>query len=145
MNRCAWTGRSSTTQKPWGHETSWNGLFHGKEIHITAGNRTSLKFNKIKDEILYVQSGEIFIEFADEGHLHSPIKYPARSETLRKGELLNVQAGCPYRLSAVTDAVVFEISDSRFGDERVVIEDDYGRDCSEAKLQNLIFNPAKKA
>ena len=145
MNRCAWIGVSTRHEKPWGHENVWTGVFKGKEIHIKSGHRTSLKFNTNKDELLYVQSGEILVEYADEGHLRSPNKHPSKSKMLKPGGLLNVQAGCPYRLSAVKDSVVFEISDSRFGDTRVIIEDDYGRDCSEAEKKNIIFKPAKKA
>tara|TARA_B100001094_G_C18147091_1_gene781420 strand:- start:581 stop:1018 length:438 start_codon:yes stop_codon:yes gene_type:complete len=145
MNRCSWPGKSQRYDKPWGHEHAWTGIFHGKEIHIKSGHRTSLKYNKTKDEVLYVQSGIVHVEYADEGHLTSPSKFPARSKKLKKGELLNVQSGCPYRLSALEDSIVFEISESRFGGGRVVIEDDYGRDCSEAEAKNLIFNPAKKA
>ena len=145
MNRCAWPGRSKKTEKPWGHEREWTGIFHGKEIHIQSGHRTSLKYNKLKDELLYVQSGVIYVEYADEGHLKSPVKYPAKAQKLHPGEILNVQSGCPYRLSALEDSVVFEISETRFGSERIILEDDYGRDCSEAKSNNLIFNPAKKA
>tara|TARA_B100000085_G_C18344713_1_gene431823 strand:+ start:274 stop:711 length:438 start_codon:yes stop_codon:yes gene_type:complete len=145
MNRCAWPGRSHRNDKPWGYEREWTGIFHGKEIHIKSGHRTSLKYNERKDELLYVQSGRVYVEFADEGHLTSPKKHPAKAKELKPGELLNVQSGCPYRLSALEDSVVFEISESRFGGARVIIEDDYGRDCSEAESKNLIFNPAKKA
>tara|TARA_B100000212_G_scaffold339071_1_gene316765 strand:- start:792 stop:1229 length:438 start_codon:yes stop_codon:yes gene_type:complete len=145
MNRCAWIGKAVKHDKPWGHEFIWTGVYRGKEIYIKAGNRTSLKFNKNKDEVLYVQHGEVHVEYADEGHFDSPVKYPSKASKLTKGGLLNIQAGCPYRLSAITDCVVFEISDSRFREGRVIIEDDHGRDCSEAESNNLIFKPAKKA
>ena len=145
MNRCSWTGRAVKHDKPWGHEYVWSGVFKGKEIHIKANHRTSLKFNTHKDELLYVQSGEVFVEYADEGHFSSPNKHPAKSATLKPGGLLNVQAGCPYRLSAIEDSVVFEIGDARFGDTRVLIEDDYGRDCSKAEANKWIFKPAKKS
>ena len=84
------------------------------------------------------------MEFADEGHLTSPHKFPSKNTTLTKGGLLNVQAGCPYRLSALEDSVVFEISDGHFPDDRVILEDDYGRDSSEAEANNWIFNPSKQ-
>ena len=145
MNRCAWPGRSKQNDKPWGSEREWTGIFHGKEIHIKSGHRTSLKYNNNKDEALYVHSGLVLAEFADEGHLTSPSKHPAKSKRLKKGDVLNVQAGCPYRLSALEDSIVFEISENRFGGGRTIIEDDYGRDCSVAESKNLIFNPAKKA
>jgi len=143
MNRCAWPGRSTKSEKPWGYEVTWQGIFRGKEIHINKGSRTSLKFNIHKNELLYVQSGKIFVEYADEMHLHSPNKSPARSRELLAGEILNVQAGCPYRLSAIKDSVVFEISDSTHSDGRIIIEDDYGR-ATDNEDQSWIFNPTKQ-
>ncbi len=144
MNRCAWPGKSHKRDKPWGYEREWAGIFHGKEIHIKSGHRTSLKYNERKDELLYVQSGCVYVEYADEGHLKSPKKHPAKAQELQPGELLNIQAGCPYRLSALKDSVVFEISESRFGGSRVILEDDHGRDGSEAKATNPPCNPAAK-
>lgn len=141
MNRCAWPGKAVRHDKPWGHELTWNGVFQGKEIHIKSGCRTSLKFNTQKNEVLYVQAGKIFIEFADEGHLVNPKRHPARSKTLSPGELLNVQAGCPYRLSAIEDSVLFEISDSSTSHGRVIIEDDYGRSANDSENKNWIFIP----
>ena len=141
MNRCTWPGSSIRSQKPWGHEISWTGIFPGKELFIKASHSTSLKFNVFKNEMLYIQSGEILAEFADEGHLRDPVAHPSKRRTLLPGDCLNIQAGCPYRLSAIKDSTVFEISDSTSCSDKVVIEDDYGRDTTEAERQKLIFNP----
>ena len=76
MNRCIWTGKSQANKKPWGYEIEWNGIFHGKEIHLKASHRTSLKFHKGKEEVLYIQHGEIEAEIADEcvsGQLFDPL------------------------------------------------------------------------
>ena len=140
MNRSIWKGKSTLIKKPWGSERIWGGLFSGKEIHIQKGNRTSLKFNKQKNEILYLQSGEMFVEFADEQHFKDHVKNPSRTCIIKEGELLNVQAGCPYRLSAVKDCVLFEISDCAKLDDRVVIDDDYGRGTNNDDM--FIFNPS---
>ena len=141
MNRSIWKGRSILVKKPWGSERVWGGLFSGKEIYIQKGNRTSLKFNKQKNEILYVQSGELFVEYADEQHFNDPVKNPAMNCTIKEGELLNVQAGCPYRLSAVEDCVLFEISDCSQQRDKVVIDDDYGRNTNTDN--KFIFNPSR--
>lgn len=140
MNRSIWKGKSTLVKKPWGSERIWGGLFAGKEIHIKKGNRTSLKFNKQKNEILYLQTGELFVEFADEQHFNDHVKNPSKTCTIKEGELLNVQAGCPYRLSATKDCVLFEISDCSKSSDRVVIDDDYGRDTNNG--DKFIFNPS---
>ena len=46
---------------------------------------------------------------------------------LSPGESLSVQSGCPYRITAVEDSQVIEISEERFNSRTVRIEDDYGR------------------
>jgi mannose-6-phosphate isomerase-like protein (cupin superfamily) len=127
MNRCIWTGKSKATEKPWGYEVEWNGIFHGKEIHLRANHRTSLKFHKGKEEVLYIQNGEINAEIADERHFDDPGQYPSRVISLAKGEIMNVQAGCAYRLTAVRDSVIFEISSGFSSDPPIRLEDDYGR------------------
>jgi len=132
MNRCIWPGRSSATKKPWGYEIQWNGIFHGKEIHLRAGHRTSLKFHRSKQEVLYVQSGLISAEIADERHFLDHVLYPARVVTLGPGEIINVQAGCAYRLTAMDDSVVFEISSGTDSSSPVRLEDDYGREVDES-------------
>jgi len=126
MNRCVWVSRSISEEKPWGFEIQWSGLFYGKEIHLRSGHRTSLKFHPDKNEVLYVQHGKILAEIADERHFHNSNQEPARLVTLKKGDILNVQAGCAYRLTAQDDSIVFEISDGSSSDP-IRLEDDYGR------------------
>jgi mannose-6-phosphate isomerase-like protein (cupin superfamily) len=137
MNRCIWTAKSTSTEKPWGHEITWSGLFHGKEIHLRAGHRTSLKFHPNKEEALYVQHGMITAEIADEKHFVDPILDPARAVKLQKGDVLNVQPGCAYRLTALKDSVVFEISSANAGTS-VRLEDDYGREVVEDERYTFI-------
>lgn len=127
MNRCVWKGKSTAIEKPWGFEVQWGGLFHGKEIHLRAGHRTSLKIHPRKSEVLYIQHGLITAEVADERHFHDPIVHPVRILKLEKGDILNVQAGCAYRLSADDDSIVFEIANGN-PSTLIRLEDDYGRE-----------------
>lgn len=142
MNRCVWQGRSTATQKPWGEEITWSGLFDGKEIHLKAGHRTSLKFHKHKHELLYIQHGCIKAEIADERHFADPGNYPSRLVTIDTGKYLNVQAGCAYRLTAVDDSIIFEISSGASSTAVVRLEDDYGRPCTGSSKYKFI--PPKK-
>ena len=143
MNRCIWPGRSTATEKPWGYEIHWSGIFRGKEIHLRAGHRTSLKFHPKKEEALYVQSGLIEAEIADERHFSDHVLYPARIVKLGPGEIINVQAGCAYRLTAVDDSVVFEISSGRDGSPPVRLEDDYGREVDQSG-KYIFVHPTKE-
>ena len=144
MNRAVWPGKSRKSRKPWGYEIEWRGLFSGKEIHIESGKRTSLKFNTHKTELLYVSTGKVSVECADEMHLSDPIRSPSRVLVLSEGDFLNVQAGCPYRVTALQNSIIFELSDSSRSarEQRVILEDDYGRE--EDQSGKWIFNTPKK-
>tara|TARA_Y100000310_G_C20436025_1_gene693765 strand:- start:398 stop:829 length:432 start_codon:yes stop_codon:yes gene_type:complete len=128
MNRNAWISKSHTVEMPWGVETRWSAVstITGKKLEIHSGLCTSLKFHRQKNEVLFVASGEVTVFFASERHFEDPIQYPASKKILTAGGLLNVQAGCPYRVCANEDSIVYEISDGT--SENVVrIEDEYGR------------------
>lgn len=140
MNRSVWFGESKRSEKPWGHEDKWGGIFSGKQIFINADCRTSLKFNSHKSEALYVTSGKVLIEYADEAHFSDPLQNPSKTKVLRAGCVINIQAGCPYRLSALEDSVIFEISTSRIQDTKVILDDDYGRKPN-SKKDKWIFKP----
>lgn len=141
MNRAVWFGNSKKTDKPWGYEVEWSGIFFGKQIFINSGCRTSLKFNTHKKEALFITSGKILLEYADEAHLYDPVQHPSKTRVLSASELVNIQAGCPYRISALEDSEIFEISDNSSHSRRVVIEDDYGRESPNEK-NKWIFRTA---
>lgn len=140
MNRNIWFGKSKMTEKPWGYEVNIGGIFHGKHIFMRKNHRTSLKFNKQKNEMLYVVEGGVQVEYAAERHFEDPVQHPAMTRTLSAGEFMNIQAGCPYRLTALSDSTVFELSDRKSGYNRVIIEDDYGRETDGEEVE-WIFNP----
>ena len=50
-----------TVPKPWGHETIWahTDAYVGKILHITAGQALSVQYHNIKDETVYLLSGEL--------------------------------------------------------------------------------------
>ena len=126
--KSAWVSKSNTHEKPWGSEISWSAIktVDGKLLHINQGCRNSLKYHKQKDECLYVLSGEVEVQYGTERTLEDPVGYPFITKLLCEGEVLNVQSFCPYRITAITDAVIIEIGTC--GTHNIVrIEDDYGR------------------
>jgi mannose-6-phosphate isomerase-like protein (cupin superfamily) len=128
MNRSAWTSGSEIVEMLWGIETRWSAVptITGKKLEIRSGLCTSLKFHIRKNEVLFVASGEVTVIFANERHFEDPVQHPASKEVLSTGGLLNVQAGCPYRVCANKDSIVYEISDGS-SDSVVRLEDEYGR------------------
>jgi mannose-6-phosphate isomerase-like protein (cupin superfamily) len=130
MKSC-WLSSSTVHNKPWGVEHTWSALgsLQGKLLFISSNERTSLKYNTLKDECLYVLNGIIEVEYGSEGSLVDPVQYPFKKSTISNGECFNVQSGCPYRIKALSDgAQVIEISEKKFNSRTIRLEDDYGRE-----------------
>ena len=132
--KTAWISKAGQKiEMPWGHEISWTSMsagINGKTIFMSAGNRSSLKYNRLKNESLLILSGEAIAEFGNELYMADPVSNPLTVQRMFPGSVLNVQSGCPYRISAVTDCDIIEIGDS-CKSEPVRIDDDYGRDTKE--------------
>ena len=124
-----WVSSSKGIPKPWGKEQSWgtggNSQIKGKILYIGKDHRTSLKYNQIKNETLFVLSGCVLLTYADEQfNKHKKFK----SRYVNPGETINVQSGCPYRIKAIDDAVIVEIgSGGSINNSAVRFHDDYGR------------------
>ena len=127
--KSCWVSRSRIDERPWGSETVWaaHNSVGGKILNIRESERTSLKFNTLKDECLFVLSGMIEVQFGNEQTLEVRFHHPFEHVVLSPGESLSVQSGCPYRITAVEDSQVIEISEERFNSKTIRIEDDYGR------------------
>jgi len=127
--KSCWTGGSTLIQKPWGSELVWKAQssVSGKILSIRESERTSLKYNTLKDECLFVLDGLIEVMYGNEQTIQDPVQNPYQHAVLNPGESLSVQSGCPYRITAIEDSQVIEISEARFNSRTVRIEDDYGR------------------
>ena len=129
--KSAWVSTSSRDdikEKPWGSETTWSGFagIHGKTLFIRSGHRTSLKYHQLKSEVLMLRSGSAEVQFGDELSFTDPVAHPIKTQVMAPGDILLVQSGSPYRITALEDCEIIEIGDNR-GDGPVRIEDDYGR------------------
>ena len=127
MDKSAWIGKSRKVKKPWGFERQWGAMqtIQGKQLFINAGCRTSLKYHTSKDEVLFLVSGTASIEYADE-EWHRYVDVDIKESKMHPGQYLAVQSYCAYRITAETDCVFLEISNSLRG-TTVRLEDDYGR------------------
>jgi mannose-6-phosphate isomerase len=112
--------RQRRVEKPWGHELWWAHCdrYVGKILHICAGHRLSLQYHRVKDETIYLWSGEMLLVL-DEGQ-------GLREYKLRAGESCRIRPLTKHRLVAVTDCDVLEASTPEVEDV-VRVEDAYGR------------------
>lgn len=106
--------------KPWGHELIWaeTSRYVGKLLHIRAGERLSRQYHRIKEETLFLQSGEMDLEVGP--------KEAIEVRRMRKGDVFHVVPGTIHRMIAVTDVDVMEVSTPEL-DDVVRLEDVYGR------------------
>jgi mannose-6-phosphate isomerase-like protein (cupin superfamily) len=128
MNRSIWPSCSQIVEKPWGYERQWSTMLplDGKVLYINIGARTSMKMFEAKNEVLFVQHGTITAVIADESIFYDD-RIGFRELKLNEGDVLNIQAGCPYRLEATDgDAIVVEISNGQ-APGCVRFDDDFGR------------------
>lgn len=106
--------------KPWGHEIIWaeTKRYVGKLLHVRAGERLSRQYHRVKEETLYLQSGEMILELG-------PVESVER-RTLSPGEAFHLVPGTIHRMIAITDVDLFEVSTPEL-DDVVRLEDSYGR------------------
>ena len=128
--KTAWVSRSgsSIAEKPWGAEKTWTGFngVHGKILYVNEGKRTSLKFHRLKAEVLYLMKGSVRVLFGNESSFEDPGAHPLKEEVLCPGDTLLVQSHCPYRIIGLEDSEIIEIGNHR-SDKPVRVLDDYGR------------------
>lgn len=124
--KSAWKGKSTEYEKPWGTVISWSAIqsIGGKIIKLNKGKRTSLKYNTIKDEVLFIISGEVIASTWPHGKY--AIDADETKEKLMPGDIFNIQSEIPFRLLATEDSYIVEISNGK-NNQTVMLKDDYGR------------------
>ena len=121
--KSCWVSRSRSQVKHWVSELVWkaHNSVGGKILHIYESERTSLKYNTLKDECLFVLSGMIEVQYGNQETLNDPVQNPFKHAVLSPGESFSIQSGCPYRITAVEDSQVIEISEERFNSKTIRI------------------------
>jgi mannose-6-phosphate isomerase len=106
--------------KPWGYELIFahTDRYVGKILHVNKGESLSLQYHEMKDETLYVVTGELKLTIEWEGD--------RREIPLRQGEAFHIPPRLIHRMLAVEDTDVAEVSTTEL-DDVVRLEDKYGR------------------
>jgi len=107
--------------KPWGYELIWGHTdqYVGKILHVEAGQALSLQYHEVKDETMYLLSGEIQIELGDH-------EDELESYDLKPGQSVHLTPGRRHRLTARSTSDVLEVSTPEL-DDVVRLGDRYGR------------------
>ena len=111
--------------KPWGHETIWarTDSYVGKILHINAGQALSVQYHNVKDETVYLLSGNLIYRVWDGD--------TPRDVDLKIGQAFRITPGTIHQMEAVTDCDVLEVSTPHL-DDVVRIKDRYGREGTSA-------------
>ena len=107
-------------EKPWGYELIFtdNDKYVGKILHVDEGEQLSLQYHEIKDETIYVFSGQVELELQKGDELVAHVMGP--------GECLHIPPRTVHRMRAITTCDIFEVSTPHL-DDVVRMEDRYGR------------------
>lgn len=120
------SGRSEITRvpKPWGYELIWakTDQYVGKILHINAGHSLSVQYHNVKDETVYLLSGDLIYRVWDgQGENARPVDVG-----LTIGQAFRITPHTVHQMEAVTDCDVLEVSTPHL-DDVVRLQDRYGR------------------
>lgn len=108
-------------EKPWGKEeiVEVNERYMVKKLTMWKGHRCSLQLHKVKQETIFVLSGQLkIISGPDENNLISKVYGP--------DEFITLKPGIVHRMEGVEDTVYLESSTPEM-DDVVRLSDDYQR------------------
>ena len=108
--------------KGWGFE-KWIvncNEYCGKLLYFVKGKKCSWHYHVIKDEVFYVQSGQILLKYSDQDDLDN-----ANEIILSRGDNFHVQRGLRHQMTGLEDTELFEFSTQHFdSDSHRVIKGD---------------------
>ncbi len=112
-------------EKPWGHELIWahTERYVAKVLFIKQGHQLSRQYHRVKDETLFIETGEMELELGEPPNVELRIMKP--------GDVFHVVPGTIHRMRAREDVRVFEVSTPEL-DDVVRLEDSYGREGTSA-------------
>lgn len=112
-------------EKSWGSE-DWitNGRYCGKKLHVLKGKECSFHHHRVKDEVMYLESGKILLTYGwDEDPAH------AAQLTLTPDMAFHIPPGMWHKFYGLEESVITEFS-THHSDKDVVRA---GKDGTEAE------------
>ena len=109
------------TDKPWGYEILWaqTAAYVGKVLFVKQGEALSLQYHQQKEETLFIETGECWIETGPSPDKLEKIHY-------KPGDIFHIPPQKLHRITAITETRIFEVSTPQLSDV-VRLEDRYGR------------------
>ena len=105
------TPEISHVEKGWGYE-KWivnKKEYCGKLLFFHQGKRCSWHYHKLKDEVFYLQSGELIVKFSHQDDIEK-----AEELILTPGDNFYVYPGLRHQMIALKPSELFEFSTEHF-------------------------------
>lgn len=108
-------------EKPWGYELIWAETenYVGKILHVNEGEALSLQYHEVKDETLFLLSGEMRLWVGS-----SVTELQELAFTV--GDTFHLVPGTIHSMEAISESEVLEVSTPHL-DDVVRLRDRYGR------------------
>jgi mannose-6-phosphate isomerase-like protein (cupin superfamily) len=93
-------------EQDWGHEDwIWNGRYCGKKLFIKKGKSTDWVHHRVKDKVLYVESGQVVLTYGydDDSRYSSQL-------TLSADAAFHVPPGMYHSIKALEESRLLELS-----------------------------------
>ena len=101
-------------KKGWGHE-KWIvncSEYCGKILFIEKGKKFSWHYHKLKDEVFYLESGQVLVRYSEEDDWDE-----ANLIILNTGQNYHVYRGLRHQVEALEDSVMYEFSTQHFDED----------------------------
>lgn len=93
-------------EQDWGHEDwIWNGRYCGKKLLIKKSRSTEWIYHRVKDKVLYVESGQILLTYGYD----VDIKF-ASTLTLGADAAFHIPPGMYHSVKALDESRILELS-----------------------------------
>jgi mannose-6-phosphate isomerase-like protein (cupin superfamily) len=102
--------------KSWGWEL-WivnSEKYCGKILFVKRGQFLSYHYHKLKDEVLYIQSGHARFVISENEDGSDPTE-----NLLYEGQAYHVTTGCPHQIEALSDLTIIEFSTQHFDSDSI--------------------------
>ena len=102
--------------KVWGYEL-WitnSEKYCGKLLHIVKGKQCSWHYHKLKDEVMYVQSGKLKITY---GFNENKLDLSNSCIILSPGDSFHIPTGMIHQMTALETTELFEFSTQHFDED----------------------------
>jgi len=103
-------------EKGWGYER-WivnKPEYCGKLLFFEQGKRCSWHYHEKKDEVFYLQSGQMLVKYAEHDNLNE-----AEEIILNPGDNFYIFTGLRHQMIALKDSELFEFSTEHFDEDSI--------------------------